>query len=88
MVATEFVYDYVRDKRSVGDIREFPERGLVEMAEPIGLIFSLTPITNPTATVLFKCIMAAKTRNALIFSPHPKSWQCSREAVQTYTGPP
>src|SRR5579862_1112335 len=48
MVATEFVYNYVRDKRSVGVIREFPERGLVEVAEPIGLIFSLTPITNPT----------------------------------------
>jgi acetaldehyde dehydrogenase / alcohol dehydrogenase len=81
MVATEFVYNYVRDKRSVGVIREFPERGLVEVAEPIGLIFSLTPITNPTATVLFKCIMAAKTRNALIFSPHPKSWRCCQAAA-------
>src|SRR5450755_2803136 len=74
MVATEFVYDYVRDKRSVGVIREFPERGLVEVAEPVGVIFSLTPITNPTATVLFKCIMAIKTRNAVIFGPHPKAW--------------
>ncbi|HUI77591.1 MAG TPA: bifunctional acetaldehyde-CoA/alcohol dehydrogenase [Bryobacteraceae bacterium] len=82
MVATEFVYDYVRDKRSVGIIREFPERGLVEVAEPIGLIFSLTPITNPTATVLFKCIMAIKTRNAVIFSPHPKAWRCGQEAVR------
>src|SRR5438552_9583228 len=42
MVATEFVYDYVRDKPSVGVIREFPERGLIEVAEPIGLIFSIT----------------------------------------------
>ena len=58
MVPTEFVYDYIRDIRSVGVIREFPERGLVEVAEPIGLIFSMTPITNPTSTVLFKCIMA------------------------------
>ncbi|PWU10534.1 MAG: bifunctional acetaldehyde-CoA/alcohol dehydrogenase [Terriglobia bacterium] len=82
MVATEFVYNYVRDKRSVGVIREFSERGLEEVAEPIGLIFSLTPITNPTATVLFKCIMAAKTRNAVIFSPHPKAWRCCREAVR------
>src|SRR6185295_76922 len=52
MVATEFVYNYVKDKPSVGVIREFPERGLVEIAEPIGLIFSLIPITNPTSTVL------------------------------------
>ena len=82
MVATEFVYNYVRDKPSVGVIREFPERGLEEMAEPIGLIFSVTPVTNPTATVLFKCIMALKTRNAVLFGPHPKAWRCCREAVR------
>ena len=82
MVATEFVYNYVKDKRTVGPIREFPERGLVEVAEPIGVIFSLTPITNPTSTVLFKCIMAIKTRNAVIFSPHPSAWHCCHEAVR------
>ncbi len=82
MVATEFAYDYVKDKRTVGIIREFPERNLVEMAEPIGVIFSLIPITNPTSTVLFKCIMAAKTRNAVIFSPHPRAWRCCSEAVR------
>src|SRR5581483_9296859 len=82
MVATEFVYDFVKDKRTVGVIREYPERGLVELAEPVGVIFSLIPITNPTSTVLFKCIMAIKTRNAVIFSPHPNAWKCCREAVQ------
>ena len=82
MVAAEFVYNYVKDKRTVGVIREFPERGIEEVAEPIGVIFSLTPITNPTATVLFKCIMAIKTRNAVVFSPHPKAWRCCREAMQ------
>jgi acetaldehyde dehydrogenase/alcohol dehydrogenase len=82
MVATEFVYNYVKDKRTVGTIREYPERNVVEMAEPIGVIFSLTPITNPTSTVLFKCIMAIKTRNAVIFSPHPNAWRCCSEAVR------
>src|SRR5579862_5780871 len=82
MVATEFVYNYVKDKRTVGVIREIPERNLIEMAEPIGVLFSLTPITNPTSTVLFKCIMAIKTRNAVIFSPHPKAWHCCSEAVR------
>jgi acetaldehyde dehydrogenase / alcohol dehydrogenase len=82
MVATEFAYNYVKDKRTVGVIREFPERNLVEMAEPIGVIFSILPITNPTSTVLFKCIMAVKTRNAVIFSPHPKAWRCCSEAVR------
>jgi len=82
MVATEFTYNYVKDKRTVGVIREFPERNLLEMAEPIGVILSLTPITNPTSTVLFKCILAIKTRNAVIFSPHPRAWHCSSEAVR------
>jgi acetaldehyde dehydrogenase / alcohol dehydrogenase len=82
MVATEFAYNYVKDKRTVGVIREYPERNLMELAEPIGVILSLTPITNPTSTVLFKCIMAIKTRNAVIFSPHPKAWHCCAEAVR------
>jgi len=82
MVATEFVYDYIKDKRTVGVIREIPDRNLVEIADPIGVIFSLTPITNPTSTVLFKCIMAIKTRNAVIFSPHPNAWRCCSEAVR------
>jgi acetaldehyde dehydrogenase / alcohol dehydrogenase len=82
MVATEFVYNYIKDKRTVGVIREFPERDLVELAEPIGVIFSITPITNPTSTVLFKCVMAIKTRNAVIFSPHPNAWRCCSEAVK------
>jgi acetaldehyde dehydrogenase/alcohol dehydrogenase len=82
MVATEFVYNYIKDKRTVGIIREFPERNLAEVAEPIGVIFSITPITNPTSTVLFKCIMAIKTRNAVIFSPHPNAWRCCSEAVR------
>jgi acetaldehyde dehydrogenase / alcohol dehydrogenase len=82
MVACEFVYNYVKDKRTVGIIREFPERNLMEIAEPIGVLFSLTPITNPTSTVLFKCIVAIKTRNAVIFSPHPKAGRCCSEAVR------
>jgi acetaldehyde dehydrogenase / alcohol dehydrogenase len=82
MVASEFVYNYVKNKRTVGVIRELPERNLLEIAEPIGVLFSLTPITNPTSTVLFKCIMAAKTRNAVLFSPHPKAWHCCSEAVK------
>lgn len=82
MVATEFACHYVKDKPTVGIIREFPERNLIEVAEPIGVIFSLLPITNPTSTVLFKCIVAIKTRNAVIFSPHPKAWACCSAAVK------
>ncbi|HKU24486.1 MAG TPA: bifunctional acetaldehyde-CoA/alcohol dehydrogenase [Candidatus Sulfotelmatobacter sp.] len=82
MVASEFVYNHIKDKSTVGVIREIPDRNLLEMAEPIGVLFSLTPITNPTSTVLFKCIVAIKTRNAVIFSPHPKAWRCCFEAVR------
>ena len=82
MVATEFVYNYVKDKPTVGTVREFPERGIDEVAEPIGVVLSLTPITNPTSTVLFKCAMAIKTRNAFVFCPHPNAAQCSGEAVR------
>src|ERR1022692_4068824 len=52
MCATEFTYNYIKDKRTVGVIREFPERNLVEVADPIGVIFSITPITNPTSTAI------------------------------------
>ncbi|HUK26536.1 MAG TPA: bifunctional acetaldehyde-CoA/alcohol dehydrogenase [Terriglobales bacterium] len=82
MVATEFAYNFIKDKHTVGVIREFPERNLMEVAEPIGVILSLLPITNPTSTALFKCILAVKTRNAVIFSPHPKAWRCCAEAVR------
>ena len=82
MVATEFVYNYVRDKRTVGVISEHPETGVSEVAEPIGVILSLLPVTNPTSTALFKCIMAVKTRNCMIFSAHPRTQKCSNEAAR------
>ena len=68
-IATEFLFDYLKDKRSVGVIAEDLERGIQEVAEPIGVVLALTPITNPTSTVLFKSIVAAKTRNAIVFRP-------------------
>ena len=68
-IATEFLYDYLKDKRSVGVIDEDAERAIEYVAEPIGVVLALLPITNPTSTVLFKAIVAAKTRNAMIFRP-------------------
>jgi acetaldehyde dehydrogenase/alcohol dehydrogenase len=70
-VATEFLYDYLRDKKTVGVIDEDEELGIQHVAEPVGVVLAITPITNPTSTVLFKAIVAAKTRNAIIFRPHP-----------------
>jgi len=69
-VASEFHYHQIKDKKTVGIIRQFPEENMVEVAEPMGVILALSPVTNPTSTVIFKSIAAAKTRNTIIFSPH------------------
>jgi acetaldehyde dehydrogenase / alcohol dehydrogenase len=81
-IATEFLFDYLKDKRSVGVIAEDPERGIQEVAEPIGVVLALTPITNPTSTVLFKSIVAAKTRNAIVFRPSARAARCAERTVQ------
>jgi acetaldehyde dehydrogenase/alcohol dehydrogenase len=80
-VATEFVHDYLKDKKSVGVIDEDVERNIRYVAEPIGLVLAITPITNPTSTVLYKAIVAAKTRNAIVFRPAPLAIRCCTEAV-------
>jgi acetaldehyde dehydrogenase/alcohol dehydrogenase len=82
LVASEFQYNQIRDKRTVGIIKEFPEHNIVEVAEPIGVILALSPVTNPTSTVIFKSLAAAKTRNTLIFSPHLMAADSSNLAAQ------
>jgi acetaldehyde dehydrogenase/alcohol dehydrogenase len=82
LVASEFQYNQIRDKRTVGIIKEFPEQSIVEVAEPVGVILALSPVTNPTSTVIFKSLAAAKTRNCLIFSPHLMAADCSNLAAQ------
>src|SRR6188472_2242852 len=79
-IATEFLYDYVKDKKSVGVIDEDRERALQYVAEPIGVILALLPITNPTSTALFKSIVCAKTRNALIMRPSAAAARCAARA--------
>jgi acetaldehyde dehydrogenase / alcohol dehydrogenase len=79
-IATEFLYDYLKDKPSVGVIDEDAARGIRYVAEPVGVVLALTPITNPTSTILFKAIVAAKTRNAVIFRP---SARAAGSAVRT-----
>ena len=81
-IATEFLYDYLKDKRTVGVIAEDPERNIQEVAEPIGVVLALLPITNPTSTALFKAIVAAKTRNAIVFRPSAHAAGCAQRAVE------
>lgn len=82
LVASEFQYHQIRDKKTVGIIREFPEDNMVEVAEPMGVILALSPVTNPTSTIIFKSIACAKTRNSVIFSPHLMSANCSNQAAK------
>jgi acetaldehyde dehydrogenase/alcohol dehydrogenase len=81
-IATEFLYDYLEDKRSVGVIEEDTERGIQYIAEPVGVVLALLPITNPTSTALFKSIVAAKTRNAIVFRPSARAAGCAVRAVE------
>src|SRR5512139_556727 len=81
-IATEFLYDYLKDKPSVGVIDEDPKHGIQYVAEPIGVVLALLPITNPTSTALFKSIVAAKTRNAIIFRPSARAARCAVRAVE------
>ncbi len=86
-VATEFLYDYLKDKKSVGVIGEEPERNIQYVAEPIGVVMAILPVTNPTSTVLFKAIVAAKTRNAIIFRPSPRAIRCALRTVEVLRKP-
>ena len=81
-IATEFLFDYLKDKKSVGVIEEDRERAIQYVAEPIGVVLALTPITNPTSTTLFKSIVCAKTRNAVIFRPSFNAQRCSVRAAE------
>ncbi len=81
-IATEFLYDYLKDKKSVGVIDEDSERAIQYIAEPIGVVLALLPVTNPTSTALFKSIVCAKTRNALIMRPSVRAARCATRAAE------
>ena len=82
-IATEFLYDYLQDKKTVGVIeRPIRERGIEYVAEPIGVVLALLPITNPTSTALFKSIVGVKTRNAMLFRPSARAARCALRAIE------
>lgn len=74
-------YDYLKDKKSVGVIREVPEEGLMEVAHPVGVIGAITPATNPTVTPLGNFMHAVKGKNAIIISPAPRSEKTTKDTV-------
>ena len=82
MFATEYIYHSIKYEKTVGIIDENIEDDYVEIAEPIGIIAGVTPVTNPTSTTMFKSIISAKTRNVIIFGFHPSAQKCSVEAAR------
>ncbi|MEN9228052.1 MAG: bifunctional acetaldehyde-CoA/alcohol dehydrogenase [Gloeomargarita sp. GMQP_bins_120] len=80
--AAEMVYNKYKDLKTCGVIEEDPHFGLKKIAEPVGIIAGIVPTTNPTSTTIFKALIALKTRNAIIFSPHPRAKRCTIAAAQ------
>lgn len=77
LVGSEYVYNHIRDQKTVGVITEDNQLGITEIAEPIGVIAGIVPVTNPTSTTIFKTLISLKTRNPIIFSFHPRALKCS-----------
>ena len=71
--ASEYIYNAYRNTKTCGVIEEDKAYGVTKIAEPIGVIAAVIPTTNPTSTAIFKCLIALKTRNAIIISPHPRA---------------
>ena len=82
LFASERVAEAVRGMKTVGLLREVPEEKLWEIGVPVGVIAAIVPSTNPTYTVCYKAMIALKSGNPILFSPHPKAIVCTRKAAQ------
>ncbi|QMV43574.1 acetaldehyde dehydrogenase (acetylating) [Cohnella cholangitidis] len=74
------VYNAIKDMKTVGIIRKSESGQVWEIAQPMGVVAAIIPSTNPTSTVIFKCLIALKARNAIVISPHPSALKCSAES--------
>ncbi len=81
--ASEYIYNKYKDMKTCGTIEVDEAGGIEKYAEPYGIIAGIVPTTNPTSTAIFKALIALKTRNAIIFSPHPRAKKCTIEAART-----
>jgi acetaldehyde dehydrogenase/alcohol dehydrogenase len=80
--ASEYIYNHYRNTKTIGILEENEIQGTKKIAEPIGLIGAVIPTTNPTSTVIFKALIALKTGNGIIFSPHPRATKSTIEAAR------
>lgn len=79
--ATEYIYHSIKYDKTVGVIEDNAYENFQKIAEPVGIIMGITPVTNPTSTTMFKALISIKTRNPIIFGFHPSAQQCSKEAA-------
>ncbi len=82
VIATQFVYDDIKNEKTVGIISDDPLSGIVEIAQPLGPILAVVPVTNPTSTVMFKILIALKSRNPIIISAHRGAINCCKETAR------
>ena len=80
--ASEYIYNKHKNAKTCGIIKEDKTNGIKIVAEPLGVIAGIVPTTNPTSTAIFKALIALKTRNAIIFSPHPRAKECTIAAAK------
>ena len=80
--AAEYIYNAYKDTKTCGVIEEDAAFGIKKIAEPIGVVAAVIPTTNPTSTAIFKTLLALKTRNGMIISPHPRAKKCTIEAAK------
>jgi len=80
--ASEVVYNHIKDNKTVGVLQDDKEKKVIEVAVPVGVVAGLIPSTNPTSTVIYKSLIALKSGNGIVFSPHPSAKNCIIEATK------
>lgn len=81
-MASTILYNAMKDMKTNGIIGEDPAKGIIEVADPVGLLMGIVPSTNPTSTTIYKAMIAIKARNGIVFSPHPSAAKCTLKAAQ------
>ncbi|MFH1653578.1 MAG: aldehyde dehydrogenase family protein [Pseudomonadota bacterium] len=81
-LAAKLVYEDIKNEKTVGIISDDESGGIMEIAQALGPIVAVSPVTNPTSTIIFKSLITAKTQNPVIFSPHPSAHKCTTEAAR------
>lgn len=81
LLNSDTLHRYIRPLKTAGIIREDEESGIIEVAEPMGVIAAILPTTNPTSTAFYKVLIALKSRNGIVVSPHPRARRCTCESV-------